>query len=195
MRKLTLTLIAGAATLACAGTAFAQQTAAPRTHEMTRAAVQQRADKMFDRLDANHDGKVDQADRAAREKARFDRMDADHNGALSYAEFTASHSPRDRQRAAHAAHAGDQRGEGFNHRGGHRMAMGGFRGHGGFGLMRAGAEGKAASMTKADFEAAMLQRFDRLDGNHDGTVTPDEAKAARDNMRQQWQSRRQAGQS
>jgi len=194
MRKLTLTLIAGATTLACTGTAFAQQTAAPRTHEMTRAAVQQRADRMFDRLDANHDGKVDQADRAVREKARFDRMDADHDGQLSYAEFTASHGARDRQHTAHTGQAGDQRGEGFKQRGGHRMAMGGFRGRGGFGMMRAGAGGKAASMTKADFEAAMLQRFDRLDGNHDGTVTSDEAKAARDNMRQQWQSRREARQ-
>ena len=71
MRKLTLTLIAGAATLACAGTAFAQQTPAPRTHEMTRAAVQQRADRMFDRLDANHDGTVtsDEA-KAARDNMR-----------------------------------------------------------------------------------------------------------------------------
>lgn len=184
MRKLTLSLIVGAASLATAGVAAAQHAPAPKTHEMTRAAVQQRADRMFDRLDANHDGKVDQADRAVREKTRFDRMDADHNGQLSYAEFTASHGPRDRQ---HAGQPGGQRG--------HRMAMGGFRGHGGFGMMRSGEGGKVASMTKADFEAAMLQRFDRLDADHDGTVTPDEAKAARDNMRQQWQSRRQARQS
>jgi len=193
MHKLALSLIVGAATLATTGVAYAQQAPMPRTHEMTRAAVTQRADRMFDRLDANHDGKIDQADRALREKARFDRMDADHNGELSYAEFTASRGHRDGQHTARAGQPDGRHGQRFNHGGEHRMAMGGFRGR--FPMMRLAEAGKAGGLTKADFEAAMLQRFDRLDANHDGTVTSDEAKAARDNMRQQWQSRRDARQS
>jgi Ca2+-binding EF-hand superfamily protein len=192
MRKLTLSLLIGATTLATAGVASAQQAPAPKTHEMTRASVQQRADRMFDRLDANHDGKIDEADRAVREKARFDRMDTDHDGKLSYAEFTASHGHRDGQ---HTAHAGQQPGALSAHGGEHRMAISGFRGRGGFPMMRLAQAEKAGGLTKAAFEAAMLERFDRLDANHDGIVTPDEAKAARDKMRQQWQSRHEARQS
>ena len=195
MRKLTLSLVAGAATLATAGVAYAQQAPAPRTHLMTRAAVQQRAGAMFDRLDANHDGKIDEADRAVREKARFDRMDTDHNGELSYAEFAASHERPAARHTARADAPGEQPGTRSGDGGEHRMAMGGFHGRGGFSMMRVAQADKAGGMTKADFEAAILQRFDRLDANHDGTVTPDEAKAARDNMRQQWQSRREARQS
>jgi len=191
MRKLTLSLLIGATTLATAGVASAQQAPAPKTHEITRAAVQQRADRMFDRLDANHDGKIDEADRAVREKARFDRMDTDHDGKLSYAEFTASHGHEHGQRTARA---GEQPGAHSDHGGEHRMAMG-FHGRGGFTMMRLAQAEKAGGLTKADFEAGMLKRFDRLDANHDGIVTPDEAKAARDKMRQQWQSRHEARQS
>lgn len=47
-------------------------------------------------------------------------------------------------------------------------------------------------LTRAAAEQRAAQAFDRLDTNHEGTVTRDEAKAGRDNMRQQWQSRREA---
>ena len=188
MRKLTLTLIAGAASLATAGVAAAQHAPAPKTHEMTRAAVQQRADRMFDRLDANHDGKIDTADRAVRQKARFDRIDANHDGQVSYAEFTAMQGQRDQKRAGARGEHG-QRGQHFGRHGGHRFAMGGFARRGG--MVRLADADKDGTITKAEFQAAALSRFDRLDANHDGTVTRDEAKAARDNMRQQWQARRQ----
>jgi Ca2+-binding EF-hand superfamily protein len=185
MRRLTFSLMAAAAALTVSGTASAQ--AAPAPHrEMTRAAVEQRADRMFERLDANQDGKIDTADRAMRQKARFDRVDADHDGQLSYAEFTAMHGQREHKRAAT-----NQRGERrqhFSYRG-HRFAMGGFAGRSG--MVRLAYADKDGTITKAEFQAAALSRFDRLDGNHDGTVTRDEAKAARDNMRQRWQARRQ----
>jgi hypothetical protein len=200
MRKLTLSLIAGAAALAIGGTATAQTAHAPR-QPMTRAAAEQRAAQTFDKLDANHDGKIDQADRAVREKARFDRIDADHNGQLSYAEFTAMHDRPDGAQGKRGPQGADG-----DHRGGHRMAMNG-AGRGGHGGYRGGADGfrggmtrmadadKDGAITKAEFQAAALTRFDRLDANKDGTVTADEAKAARDSMRQQWQSRRQGQQS
>lgn len=180
MRNLTLSLIAGAAAIAIGGAAYAQTAPSPQ-REMTRARVEQRAEQTFDRLDANHDGKIDQADRAVREKARFDRLDSDHNGSISYAEFTAM---RDRH-----GPQGAERG----HRGEHGMAMRGVSGRGG--MMRLADADHDGAITKAEFRDAALTRFDRLDANKDGTVTPDEAKAARDSMRQQWQSRRQGQQS
>lgn len=187
MQKFTLALIAGAAAVAGTGTAWAQQAQSPRP-PMTRAAAEQRADRIFDRLDANHDGKIDQEDRAVREKTRFDRIDANHDGQLSYAEFTAMHQ----QRADAGNARGGQRGDRVSARGMHRMAHAGF-GRGG--MTRLADADKNGAITKGEFRAAAVQRFERLDANHDGTVTRDEAKAARDNMRQQWQSRREARQS
>jgi len=195
MRKLTLSLIAGAVALAAGGVAYAQPAQAPR-QPMTRAAVEQRADRMFDRLDANHDGKLDQADRNAREKARFDRVDTNHDGQVSYAEFTAARANAEQARKGRIAQRGERLGP--SARGEHRMAhnrfgRGGLSGRGGaVGMIRMADADKDGAVTKAEFRARMLQRFDRLDANHDGIVTRDEAKAARDNMRQQWQSRRDA---
>jgi Ca2+-binding EF-hand superfamily protein len=185
MRKSTLGLIAGATALA-AGAAYAQPAPAPR--EMTRAAVEQRSAQAFDRLDANHDGKLDEADRGARQKARFDRVDANHDGQVSYAEFSAKHAQRDGARKERMARRGERRADGIGHRGGHRFAMPDFARRAG--MIRLADADKDGTITKAEFQAARLQRFDRLDADHDGTVTGDEVKAARDNMRQRWQSRR-----
>lgn len=182
LRKLTLSLIAGAAAVAFGGGAYAQEAPAPQ-REMTRAAAEQRADQIFDRLDANHDGKLDQADREARQRIRFDRVDTNHDGQVSYAEFTAARARFAQARKDHPAqHSGrfGQHGRGFAGRGG---------------MVRLADADKDGVITKAEFEGAALQRFDRLDANHDGTVTREEAKAARDNMRQQWQSRHEAGDS
>jgi Ca2+-binding EF-hand superfamily protein len=181
MRKLTLAIAAGAAAIALGGGAYAQS--APAQRELTRAAVQQRADQAFDRLDANHDGKLDQSDRQARQKIRFDRIDANHDGAVSYAEFAAAHARADVGRKGRMAEGRDH-----HQHGRHLFAMRGFSGHRG---MMADA-GKDGAMSKAEFQSAALERFDRLDANHDGILTREETKAARDNMRRQWQSRRQA---
>lgn len=192
MRKLTLSLIAGAAALAVGGAAYAQAPQAtqhqPRHQSMTRTAVEQRTAKAFERLDANKDGKLDQADRTAREKARFDRVDANHDGSVSYAEFTAMHTQHDGARKEHQAQGSD-RAERAGRLGQHRMAFrGGMRG--GAGMTRLADADKDGAITRAEFQAAALQRFDRLDANKDGTVSPDEAKAARDSLRQRWQARR-----
>jgi Ca2+-binding EF-hand superfamily protein len=197
MRKLTLSLIAGAAAVAFGGAASAQETPAQQApqREMTRAAVEQRADQAFDRLDANRDGKLDQADREARQKIRFDRVDTNHDGEVSYAEFAAARAGFDQARKTRMAERGARSGRDGARRGEHRMAVNrfghGFVGHRGA-LARVADADKDGAVSKAEFQARILQRFDRLDANHDGTVTADEAKAARDNMRQQWQSRREA---
>src|SRR3546814_20581700 len=62
-----------------------------RTAPQTRAEVQTRAAEMFAKLDANQDGKLDTADRAAkraeRQAKKFTRLDADGNGSISKAEW------------------------------------------------------------------------------------------------------------
>jgi Ca2+-binding EF-hand superfamily protein len=170
VRKLTLSLIAGAAAIAAGGVAFAQS--APAGSAVTRADVRQHSAQAFERMDANKDGKIDQGDRDARQKTRFDRVDADSNGAITYAEFTAARGDR--------AGRGDRSedGERMGRRGGHRMSMG-MRGHGGFGRMTdADANGDGA-VTQAEFQAAAVQRFDRADADKNGTVTREERKATR----------------
>jgi Ca2+-binding EF-hand superfamily protein len=192
MRKLTLSLIAGAAALAAGGAAYAQAPQAtqhqPQHQPLTRAAVEQRTAKAFERLDANKDGKLDQADRTAREKARFDRVDANHDGSVSYAEFTAMHTQHDgagKERFAQRGEHADRAGRAGQHRMAFRDAS---RGRGG--MTRLADADKDGAITRAEFQAAALQRFDRLDADKDGTVSPDEAKAARDSLRQRWQARR-----
>lgn len=177
MRKLTLSLLAGAAAIAATGAADAQ--AKPSAGgELTRAEVQQRTAQAFQRVDANADGKLDQADRDARHKARFDRIDADSNGAISFAEFTAVRADR-----AQSSERGEQAGRRGGHEG-RRMNMRGMHRHGGFMSKAADANGDGA-ISQAEFQAAALQRFDRADADSNGTVTIKERKAARDAMRQQ----------
>lgn len=168
-RKLALGL--SLAATAVAGAAYAEQ--AVQRAPVTRAEAQARAEQRFARLDANHDGKLDQADRAARRAAVFDRLDADHNGQISRAEFEAP-----RARGA----------DGANGPGMHRF----HRGSGMMGGRFAGA-GKSGPITQAEFTSAALQRFDRADANHDGTVTAEERRAARkaqfEQRRERWQNR------
>lgn len=129
--------------------------------EMTRAQAEQRAATAFARMDVNGDGKLDAADRAAKQQARFDRLDTDSNGQLSPAEFTARPDRAER---------GEQ---------GQRPRR---RGHHGGGMMHmarmADANGDGA-ISQAEFTAGALTMFDRADANRDGTVTPDERRAAR----------------
>lgn len=92
MRKLTLALSTAALVLsgaAAAQTAPAERPARAAKPDMTRAQAQARAEAMFDRMDANRDGTLDEADRAAMKSAMFDRLDTDRNGAISPAELAA----------------------------------------------------------------------------------------------------------
>jgi len=174
-----VSFLVGAVALTASGAALAQdRQAAP---EMTRAAAEQRAIEAFSKLDVNGDGKIDTADREARQKARFDRIDADSNGAISFAEFTAKRSRPDGERAG--------RGE----RDGQRMGMRGGRGmRGGYGTGLRGnvAANQDGAVTQAEFAAAVLARFDAADADKDGTVSATERKSQRDAMREQ---RRQRG--
>lgn len=206
MKTISLAL-ASAATLAlAAGVVHAQAPDRPELAiDMTRSQVEQRTDEAFARMDANDDGVLDAADRQAMQarwaerraehrEARFEQLDANDDGALSRAEFDAAHDAE-----------GGEGGEGIDGRGPgkHRMGrpaggFGGFEGPGGpggfagfegpggpggpggmFGPGGAGADGEGdRALTKAEFTAAALERFDRADANRDGTLTAAERRAA-----------------
>jgi len=206
MKKFALAV--SAATLALAGAAYAAQDMPPPppgAHGMdpmgdkivTRAEAQDMAGKMFDRMDANHDGKLDKADREAREVEHFRKLDTDGNGSISQSEFLAAHAGGPGKPGGEppaGAPPMDHGPEGMKHDGMGHGGMGhGGMGHGGMGpgghdmmagmiLRRADAD-HDGTVTRAEFVNAMLAHFDQVDANHDGKVTPEERKAAMKAMR------------
>lgn len=96
------------------------------------------------------------AEAQAHADAMFDRIDVNHDGTISVDEWTSFRSAR------------------AEHQGGGHMGM-----HGG---EHAGAQ----AMTKQDFEARALARFDRMDTNHDGIVSAAEREQARAAMRERF---------
>ena len=202
----TRTLLLAAASIALGGVAIAQTapTAAPtaqarpdrpdRNAPETRAQAQQRAEAMFARMDANNDGKLDQADRdarrAQRSEAAFTRMDANRDGNVSRAEWDAAQQARQTRMNERRQQRGQQAGEAGGERRGHGM-RGGRGGHHMGGMMRGGD--RNATVTREQFVANALARFDRMDANRDGTVTAEERQAARQAMRQQRGERGQGG--
>ena len=157
-RKIALGLSLAATMLA--GAAFAAEQGTKGDGSMTRAEAQTRAQEMFARLDVNHDGKLDQADRAARRAAMFDRIDTNHDGQISRAEFEAFGERGNRGPEGAGQPEGGAHGPGMHRWGG--------RGHGGGGMMM-GLMADAnhdGVVTKAEFVAAALRRFDEADTNH-----------------------------
>ena len=191
--------IFGASALAlsvAAGTALAaNEPAHGPMAATTRATAEAHAGAMFARLDANHDGKIDQADRSAQQTAMFDQLDSNHDGAISRPEFAAAHAPGGP--GHHAAGGGggapdglddDEDGRHSRHmaRMGREHGMGGRMGGGRAMMMLAQADtDHNQAVSQAEFSAAVLARFDAADANHDGTLTPDERRAARRAMHDQ----------
>jgi len=185
-KTITLSLVAGAL-LASTGVAVAQNGQEARrapAAEVTRDQALARADERFARLDVNRDGRVTadearqarQALRTQRQGQRFDRLDTNRDGQLSREEFG--------QRQAQRAERGERRGM-RGHRGGRRG--GEMRGARMF-----GADGV---VTREEFRAQALQRFERLDTNRDGTITAAERQESRARFRAERQGRRGAPQN
>ena len=161
---------------------------------LTRAEAQSAAAKMFAKLDVNKDGKLDAADRAARQSAmqakRFASLDANSDGSISKAEWDQHNADREAKRAEwkeERSAASKEAGEGKNAMRGMRGKRGGhhgMRGHQGM-MMKADTNGDKA-ISQAEFEAAALARFDRLDTNKDGQVTAEERQA----QRAAWKAKR-----
>jgi len=163
----TLTLSLAAAALAVGGMAYAQTNEHERPARdaaMTQQQVTAMADSAFQRLDANADGKLDEADRAARKQKMFARLDADSNGSVTLAEFQTAREDRGEQRAERGRRGGM---DSKHH-----------------GRMTGAADGdKDGAITQAEFRSAALARFEAADANKDGTVTPDERRSGRGGSR------------
>ena len=183
----TLTLLSGSALLAVAGIALAQggpdaDRPGPDA-DVTRQQVIAHTDAMFARLDANRDGRVtpDEA-RAMREQRReemrqhiFERIDANHDGNISRAEFAEAHAMRDGP-----GRPGEHGGRHGRHMGPPPGGPGGPEGPGMHGGRMFGEQGFA---TLEQMRARALERFDRADADHDGTLTATERQAAHGRMR------------
>lgn len=118
----------------------------------------------FQKMDANADGKVDEAERAALQEARKERWEA---------------------RKAKMAERGVERPERSQR--GERPHRGERGERGKRGNLDANGDG---SITLAELEAPAVERFQRMDTNGDGTVTKAEHEAARAAMKARWQERK-----
>jgi Ca2+-binding EF-hand superfamily protein len=179
MKKISI--LAGVAALAVSGTALAQsghQRGGDRNVDITRAQAAAKADQMFQRLDLNRDGRV------TREEMQQARQQMKAAGQQRRGERIAQFTPEQRaeieqrraQRGERAGRGGERRsGETRGQRGGDRaVAMFGEQGF----------------VTAEQFRARALERFDRMDLNKDGTVTVEERRQARAQMRQRMEQRR-----
>ena len=167
---------------------------------VTRAAMVQKVQDHFAKLDANRDGfitkeeaesgreeiRVERRDRIEERLAEkgvdmpdraavFDRLDANQDGSISRDEFTSA-KPDMKERRVIVIKDGDEAG---GHRGVrmHRMGMR-FGGHM-FEMADADKDGRV-SMQEATNAAAA--HFDKADSNHDGTLTREEMRAAHKGM-------------
>lgn len=170
---------------------------------MTRDEVAAHVRKMFEHLDANHDGfvtrqemdSIDQRMMSMHDRmetrmagpgmkgpdraAEFNRLDTNHDGTISRQEFMAA-KPRIEEHRVMVMRDGDGAWahpamEGMRM---HRVAFGGPL----FEMADANHDGR---VTLQEATNAALQHFDRADLNHDGKLTPDERRQARQLMRGQ----------
>lgn len=172
-------------------TAVAAQTALPVVGErarpdangdgtLTRAEATAHAEAQFERMDANNDGRVTPEDRAAGQERRrietFARMDADNNGAITRAEWDRAGEAMAERRAGRG-----ERREAAGRAEGSREARGrgGRRGQMGRTMMARADANSDGAIDRSEFVAAATARFDRLDADRDGSVSPAERQAQR----------------
>lgn len=171
--------------LGLAGTAYAAEVPSGDPlggKVLTKAEFQARGAQMFDQMDANKDGKLDPADRAAHEGQMFDRLDTNKDGAISRAEFGAAHQRGPGGQPDRAAH-GDMtmtRGDVPAGPAGQHMRGKHGGGHGGMGMMmlKMADTNKDGAVSRAEFLATHAKLFDMMDANKDGKLTKEERQAA-----------------
>lgn len=191
----TVLFVAGAgftAVVAAAGIAAAQPAEGARApRDVTRQEVIERVDATFSRLDENRDGRVTPEERrAARERNRaemadrmFDRLDADNDGSISREEMRDGRMRRGR--GMRMAGPGGPDGPGFDRPDGPRGPGMGGRG-------RRGPRGMGGrEVSREEMRERALARFDRMDLDHNGTLTVEERRQAREAMRERMRMRRE----
>lgn len=127
--------------------------AAQDTHDMAGQGL-------FERADADHDGRLSKAEHAAAAQLMFDALDADHDGEASTAEMEAHHATmheRHVQRARHAEAGKDLGGE--RNPVGPEDVLEGWDGNG---------DGR---LSASEHAAAAQAMFDRMDADHDGILS------------------------
>lgn len=113
--------------------------------------------------------------------AAFDRLDVNRDGQLSREEFGRAREIREQRRIViNRAPEGvpGVPGMAANHQGMRKMhRMGGMRGGG---MMRMADLDRDGRVSLQEATTSALQRFDRVDANRDGRITPDERKQQRE---------------
>lgn len=159
---------------------------APQTRDQAVAKVREH----FARMDVNRDGfvaademrsmrgkRMAQGVKAARDPAKaFDRLDANRDGMISRDEFGRAREMRSERRAERNAARGGVDGDRRAMRKMHRM---GGRQGGGM-MMRMADLDKDGRVSLQEATTSALQRFDRVDANRDGRISPDERQQNRE---------------
>lgn len=204
--KRILTHLTAAAALTGLIAACSAQADQPVVANQDAGKGQPRAERMFERFDANQDGQITRDEAKARVAERFERMDANKDGTVTRDERRAARQDRRGDRKARMFARMDANGDGAvtldemkartskraerrftrldtNADGSLSLAevqtAKGRRGGGKGGHRGGHHRGQKGPMTMQDLDARVMRMFDRADQNKDGVITLDEAKLMR----------------
>ncbi|WEK43484.1 MAG: hypothetical protein P0Y64_01180 [Candidatus Sphingomonas colombiensis] len=120
----------------------------------------------------------------------FDAIDTNHDGKITRDEMQAARAKmHEKMRERWQARRGDQANPAAMADGaGKRGGWGGHRGGMGMGMSERGGDPNRV-ITREEWRQKAIERFDRVDLNHDGKIDPQERAAARQQMREKMQER------